>query len=67
MKATLIKPWTDKAQPEVIQEVDETLEDDPPIAGQFADDQPAEISDNQDKQKAFDEIEGTVLSLFSLR
>ena len=64
----------------MIQEVDETLEDDPPIAGQFADDQleddppiagqfaddqPAEISDNQDKQKAFDEIEGTVLSLFS--
>ena len=49
----------------MIQEVDETLEDDPPIAGQFADDQPAEISDNQDKQKAFDEIEGTVLTLVS--
>ena len=33
-------------------EVDETLEDEPPIAGQFADDQPAEISDNQDEQES---------------
>ena len=46
-----MKPWTDKSQPEGIMEVDET------------DDQPAEISDNQDEQKAFGEIEGMVSSL----
>ena len=38
-------------------EVDET--DDQPM-----DEQPAEISDNQEEQKAFDEIEGMVSALF---
>ena len=51
------KPWTDKTQPEGIMEVDET--DDQPL-----DDQPVEISDNQEEQNAFDEIEGMVSSLF---
>ena len=53
----MMKPWTDKTQPEGIMEVDET--DDQPM-----DEQPAEISDNQEEQKAFDEIEGMVSALF---
>jgi len=50
--------FQDKTQPEGIMEVDET--DDQPM-----DEQPAEISDNQDEQKAVGEIEGMVSSLFS--